>query len=59
MEKVMQNFLEFDNGTIIALMSDGYKANFPKYPELSQTERWLYGMWIIGNNYKLHKIWKK
>lgn len=29
-----------------------YHVAFPKYPELQATDRWLYGIWIIGNSYK-------
>ena len=29
-----------------------YSVAFPKYPPLAVTERWLYGVWTIGNYYK-------
>lgn len=29
-----------------------YNRAFPKYPPLVTTERWLYGIWMIGNNYQ-------
>ena len=29
-----------------------YNKAFPNYPPLVTTDRWLYGMWMIGNNYK-------
>ena len=32
--------------------ADAYSKEFPKYPPLSSTDRWLYGIWVIGNTYK-------
>lgn len=29
-----------------------YNSAFPKYPPLVSTDRWLYGVWMIGNNYR-------
>ncbi len=29
-----------------------YNSEFPKYPPLVTTDRWLYGMWMFGNYYK-------
>lgn len=29
-----------------------YNQAFPKYPPLVATDRWLYGIWMIGNLYK-------
>ncbi len=29
-----------------------YNAEFPKYPPLVHTDRWLYGIWMIGNDYR-------
>ena len=29
-----------------------YNAGFPKYPPLVHTDRWLYGIWMIGNDYR-------
>lgn len=29
-----------------------YNDAFPKYPPLVSTDRWLYGIWMIGNNYQ-------
>lgn len=29
-----------------------YNLAFPKYPPLHATDRWIYGMWMIGNNYR-------
>ena len=29
-----------------------YSEIFPKYPPLMATKRWIYGIWIIGSNYK-------
>lgn len=28
-----------------------YSKNFPEYPPLVMTDRWFYGIWMIGNNY--------
>ncbi len=32
--------------------ADMYHVSFPDYPKLVTTDRWIYGMWIIGNYYK-------
>lgn len=29
-----------------------YNKAFPKYPPLAHTERWVYGIWMIGNDYR-------
>jgi len=29
-----------------------YNRTFPDYPPLVSTERWLYGVWVLGNNYQ-------
>lgn len=29
-----------------------YSENFPKFPPLRTDDRWLDGMWVLGNNYK-------
>ena len=29
-----------------------YNKAFPKYPPLVCTDRWIYGIWMIGNNYR-------
>jgi len=29
-----------------------YNQAFPNYPPLVATDRWLYGVWVLGNNYK-------
>lgn len=29
-----------------------YNKAFPKYPPLVTTDRWIYGVWMIGNAYK-------
>tara|TARA_Y100000310_G_scaffold120427_2_gene119201 strand:+ start:4960 stop:5547 length:588 start_codon:yes stop_codon:yes gene_type:complete len=29
-----------------------YNARFPSYPPLVCTDRWLYGIWVLGNNYR-------
>jgi len=29
-----------------------YNKAFPKYPPLHTTDRWIYGIWMIGNNYQ-------
>ena len=29
-----------------------YSAAFPKYPPLAADDRWLYGIWMMGNNYR-------
>jgi hypothetical protein len=29
-----------------------YNAAFPSYPPLCTTGRWVYGMWVLGNNYR-------
>ena len=31
---------------------ENYSKVFPKYPPLICTDRWLYGVWMIGNYYK-------
>ena len=32
--------------------ADLYARAFPKFPPLMVSGKWLYGMWILGNNYK-------
>jgi len=32
-------------------MADNYNKAFPAYPPLVTTDRWLYGVWMIGNDY--------
>ena len=32
--------------------ANSYNQTFPKYPPLVTTDRWLYGIWVIGNNYR-------
>lgn len=29
-----------------------YNQAFPNYPPLCSTDRWLYGVWMMGNNYR-------
>lgn len=29
-----------------------YNRQFPEYPPLATTKRWIYGIWMIGNNYQ-------
>ena len=29
-----------------------YSDRFPSYPPLVCTDRWLYGIWVLGNNYR-------
>ena len=29
-----------------------YNSTFPNYPPLVVTDRWIYGIWMIGNNYQ-------
>jgi SAM-dependent methyltransferase len=29
-----------------------YNIVFPNYPPLAYTDRWIYGIWMIGNNYQ-------
>lgn len=36
----------------IAVLIDNYNNAFPDYPPLVSTHRWLYGIWMIGNDYK-------
>jgi len=31
---------------------ENYKKEFPKYPPLVKDGRWIYGIWMIGNNYR-------
>lgn len=33
-------------------MAQNYNRAFPNYPPLVSTERWLYGIWVIGNDYR-------
>jgi len=33
-------------------MADNYNVSFSKYPPLVCTDRWLYGVWMIGNDYR-------
>jgi len=37
---------------VIHLDVDNYNRVFNKYPPLCTTDRWVYGMWMIGNNYR-------
>jgi SAM-dependent methyltransferase len=32
--------------------ADAYHAVFPKFPPLRADDRWLDGVWVLGNNYK-------
>ena len=32
--------------------ADLYNQRYPDYPPLVCTDRWLYGMWMFGNNYR-------
>lgn len=29
-----------------------YNTVFPEYPPLTTTDKWLYGVWVLGNNYR-------
>lgn len=41
------------NGDIeIKDLSENYNSAFPNYPPLVCFGKWLYGMWMLGNNYK-------
>jgi hypothetical protein len=31
---------------------DNYNKTFNKYPPLVKTDRWVYGVWMIGNDYR-------
>lgn len=31
---------------------ENYNNTFPKWPPLLSTERWIYGIWMIGNDYR-------
>lgn len=31
-----------------------YNNSFPKWPPLIESGRWVYGVWMIGNNYRAH-----
>ena len=33
-------------------MAESYNSRYPNYPPLVYTDRWLYGIWMIGNNYQ-------
>lgn len=33
-------------------MTSNYNTAFPNYPPLVTTDRWLYGVWMIGNDYR-------
>ena len=33
-------------------LAELYNNAFPKYPPLAYTDRWLYGIWMIGNDYR-------
>jgi hypothetical protein len=40
---------------------DLYSKAFPKFPPLRADDRWIDGMWIMGNNYKtfpLCAVWE-
>jgi len=32
--------------------ADNYNRAFPNYPPLVTTKRWLYGIWMLGNDYQ-------
>lgn len=36
----------------VQYMADNYNESFPNYPPLVHTDRWLYGVWMIGNDYR-------
>jgi len=37
----------------LEILRDNYNKSFPSYPPLMcYKNRWLYGMWLLGNNYK-------
>jgi len=38
--------------TSVQQMADSYNVAFPDYPPLVHTDRWLYGVWMIGNDYR-------
>jgi SAM-dependent methyltransferase len=31
---------------------ENYNKTFPKWPPLVKTDRWVYGVWVIGNDYR-------
>lgn len=37
---------------MIKEFKNNYKKNFPEYPPLVTSKGWLYGVWMMGNNYK-------
>jgi len=39
------------NQGMIRQIAESYNSAFPKYPPLVCTERWLYGVFMAGNNY--------
>lgn len=36
----------------MAQRAELYNSAFPKFPPLVATRRWLYGMWVLGNDYR-------
>jgi len=36
---------------VLQAMADNYSKAFPKYPPLIVSHNWIYGVWMIGNNY--------
>jgi SAM-dependent methyltransferase len=57
--KELQKFAEKNNWWLtartewlIGVMAGRYNRAFPNYPPLAHTDRWFYGVWMIGNDYK-------
>ena len=36
----------------VQYLANNYNQAFPKYPPLAYTDRWFYGVWMIGNDYR-------
>jgi hypothetical protein len=37
---------------MIEELAEGYNKAYPNYPPLRTSENWVYGMWMIGQNYR-------
>ena len=39
-------------GNTMKELAELYNKAFPNYPPLAYTDRWVYGVWMIGNDYR-------
>ena len=44
--------LTISNEELVVCLAERYNLSFPKYPPLVTYNEWLYGVWLIGNDYR-------